>query len=143
MSAVGVCLNALLVGLLVAALALGWRLDRRLRALRAAHQSFLEAVRELDRASARVRAELAELRTAAVAASDLLERRIQRAETLTVGPAPLPAPHAPDRRSPPLGRTQRIERLLALARRPAILDEAPEAEGDEELFVTPPVRASA
>jgi predicted exporter len=148
-SAIGVPLNALLVALLAAALVLGWRLDRRLKALKAAHASFLEAVRQLDQTIARARAGLAELRVVAAVASDQLDRRIERAEMLAAQLEP-PAKLAAERQSPlarhmsdvaprslSSNRAERIERLLALARRPAFLEEAPEGDRDEELFDAP------
>ena len=49
MSDIGLILNGLLGVLLVGALVLGWRLEGRLKALRASHQSFKEAVEDLDR----------------------------------------------------------------------------------------------
>ena len=48
MSDIGLIMNALLGVLLVGALFLGWRLETRLKALRASHQSFASAVEDLD-----------------------------------------------------------------------------------------------
>ena len=53
MSNVGLILNLLLAVLLVATLVMGWRLNRRLTALRDSHEGFALAVRELDGAAAR------------------------------------------------------------------------------------------
>jgi hypothetical protein len=79
MSDVGLIMNALLGVLLVGALFLGWRLEGRLKALRASHQSFSQAVADLDRAAARAEQGLADLRAATDEAADTLAARIDRA----------------------------------------------------------------
>ena len=79
MSDVGLIMNALLGVLLVGALFLGWRLESRLKALRASHQSFSQAVGDLDRAAARAEQGLADLRAATDEAADTLAARIDRA----------------------------------------------------------------
>ena len=53
MSIIGLVMNLLLAGLLFAALVMGWRLNRRLKALRDSHDGFAIAVRELNAAAAR------------------------------------------------------------------------------------------
>ncbi len=65
--------------LLIGALALGWRLEGRLKALRASHQSFTQAVEDLDRAAARAEQGLADLRAATDEAAETLAGRIDRA----------------------------------------------------------------
>ncbi|MFI4934951.1 MAG: DUF6468 domain-containing protein [Caulobacterales bacterium] len=82
MSDIGLILNAILGGLLVGALILGWRLEGRLKALRASHQSFTRAVEDLDRAAARAEQGLADLRAATDEAAETLAGRIERAKTL-------------------------------------------------------------
>jgi len=82
MSDIGLIMNALLGLLLVGALALGWRLERRLKALRASHESFTQAVADLDRAAARAEQGLADLRAATDEAADSLAARIDRAGAL-------------------------------------------------------------
>jgi hypothetical protein len=82
MSIVGLALNVLLAALLAAALAMGWRLNRRLKALRDSHDSFAVAVRELDSAASRAEAGLAELRRATDEAIDLLADRIEKGRAL-------------------------------------------------------------
>lgn len=82
MSFVGIALNLLLAGLLAAALAMGWRLNRKLKALRDSHDSFAVAVRELNQAAARAEKGLAELRTATDEAIDLLADRIEKGRAL-------------------------------------------------------------
>jgi hypothetical protein len=79
MSDIGLIMNALLGVLLVGALFLGWRLEARLKALRASHQSFSQAVGDLDRAAARAEQGLADLRAATDEAADTLAARIDRA----------------------------------------------------------------
>jgi len=64
MSDIALIMNALLGVLLVGALLVGWRLEQRLKALRASHQSFTEALGDLDRAAARAEQGLADLRAA-------------------------------------------------------------------------------
>ena len=79
MSDIGLILNGLLGVLLVGALFLGWRLEGRLKALRASHQSFTEAVADLDRAAGRAEQGLADLRAATDEAAETLAGRIDRA----------------------------------------------------------------
>lgn len=80
MSPIALILNLLLGGLLVAALALGVRLDRRLRALRDSQAGFIKAVNELDQAAARTHAGLAQWRDATDEARELLHDRIEKAK---------------------------------------------------------------
>jgi hypothetical protein len=83
MSAVALILNLLLGGLLLMALGLGWRLERRLKALRDSQTTFVTAVQDLDRAAARAEQGLADLRAATDEAADSLAGRIATAKTLT------------------------------------------------------------
>ena len=83
MSFVPVFLNLLLAALLITALAVGFRLERRLKDLRKSHQSFTLAIQELNSASARAQTGLTQLRIAAQEAGDLLGNRIQQARELT------------------------------------------------------------
>lgn len=82
MSLVGIGLNLLLVVLLGAALALGIRLNARLKALKAGQESFARAVVELGAAAQRAEQGLSDLRAASAEASDILIDRIERARTL-------------------------------------------------------------
>jgi hypothetical protein len=84
MSDIGLIMNGLLGVLLVGALFLGWRLERRLKTLRASHQSFTRAVEDLDRAAQRAEQGLADLRAATDEAADSLAGRIERAGQLTM-----------------------------------------------------------
>lgn len=82
MSAAAVILNVVLVGLLLAALAFGWRLERRLKALKDSHEGFARAVADLDAAAARAEQGLADLRAATDEAADTLAARIETAKAL-------------------------------------------------------------
>jgi|GEM_PF-1452375 len=99
MTPIALILNLLLGGLLIAALAMGLRLDRRLRALRDSQASFIKAVAELDQAAARTRAGLDQWRGAADEARELLHDRTEKAkaqaarlETLLAEAARAPEP---------------------------------------------------
>src|SRR3954465_10294531 len=82
MSPVSLGLDLLLVVLLICALGVGVRLNRRLSALRAGHQGFANAVGELDAAAARAEAGLAHLRAVADETHDQLLTRIETARGL-------------------------------------------------------------
>jgi hypothetical protein len=123
MSLVAIALNLLLAALLMAALAMGWRLNRRLVVLRDSHEGFAKAVAELDQAAQRAEQGLADLRAATDEATDLLADRIEKARALT----------------------QKLERLTdrsaqgAPAAAPRERERAPEA--DLELELTRPLDA--
>ncbi len=82
MSLIPVMLNLFLAGLLMAALAMGWRLDRRLKTLRDSHEGFAKAVADLDAAAIRAEQGLADLRAATDEAAETLGERIDRARAL-------------------------------------------------------------
>lgn len=84
MSPIAIGLNLFLAVLLLAALAMGWRLNGRLRALRDSHDSFAKAVAELNWAAQRAEQGLADLRAATDEATDALADRIAKARELTV-----------------------------------------------------------
>ncbi len=71
-----VVMDVVLMGLLVAALLFGMRLDKRLKALRAAHEGFAKAVAELDSAAIRAHQSLKDLRSHADDSQELLHGRI-------------------------------------------------------------------
>ena len=71
-----VIMDVILGGLLIAALMLGMRLDKKLVALRAAHEGFAKAVHDLDDAAIRAHASLKELRGHADESQDLLHGRV-------------------------------------------------------------------
>lgn len=83
MSVIAIGLNLLLAGLLAAALAMGWRLNVRLKALRDSHEGFARAVADLDAAAARAEQGLADLRAATDEATDTLADRIAKARELS------------------------------------------------------------
>jgi hypothetical protein len=104
MSPISLSLDLLLMLLLVAALGFGWRLERRLKALRESHADFAGAVADLDRAAQRAEVGLAQLRQATDEAVDLLAGRIEKAremasrlETLTQRAAQAPSRIAVER----------------------------------------------
>ena len=82
MSMAVIALNGILVALLLAALAFGWRLERRLKALKDSHDSFARAVADLDTAAARAEQGLSDLRAATDEAAETLSDRIEAARGL-------------------------------------------------------------
>lgn len=121
MSLIAIGMNLLLAGLLVAAMAVGLRLNRRLKALRDSHEGFEAAVRELNVAAARAEQGLADLRAATDEATDMLADRIEKGRALAgrleklVAAAPPPSPAA----EPPMASEsaeRRLGALLAAAR---------------------------
>ncbi len=83
MSPVSLVMNLLLAVLLLLALGFGWRLERRLKALKAGHADFTKAVADLDRAALHAAKSLADLRATTDESIDLLSSRIERARELT------------------------------------------------------------
>lgn len=81
MSAIALVMNLCLSALLLAALVFGWRLERRLKALKDSHDSFARAVADLDTAAARAEQGLADLRAATDEAAETLSDRIEAAKT--------------------------------------------------------------
>ena len=82
MSIVAIGLDLLLASLLAGALMMGWKLNGRLKSLRASQADFAQAVVELDAAAARAEAGLSNLRAAAEEAHDSLLARIDTARSL-------------------------------------------------------------
>ncbi|MDB5468589.1 MAG: flagellar positioning protein PflI [Caulobacter sp.] len=82
MSIVALSMNILLGALLVGALIMGWRLERRLKALRTGHDDFARAVADLDAAAMRAQAGLMALRAATDEADETLNGRIAVAQEL-------------------------------------------------------------
>ena len=83
MSLIAIAMNLLLAVLLAAALFMGWRLNRRLKALRDSHEGFAQAVAELDAAARRAEQGLADLRAATDEAAETLSDRIEKARQLS------------------------------------------------------------
>ena len=161
MTLIGLAMNLLLGGLLVAALMLGLKLNKRLKGLRDSHDSFAIAVRELNAAAERAEQGLADLRAATDEAVDTLADRIEKGRELAaklerlIVIAPREAKEAPDPRDE--GHDKRLGALLAAARdgrgrpEPAARPE-PKADPlppismrlrmnpEDELFEDPPLR---
>ena len=83
MSIVALSMNILLGVLLVGALIMGWRLERRLKTLRSGHDDFAKAVADLDNAALRAQSALVSLRLASQEAEEGLAGRIAEAHELT------------------------------------------------------------
>jgi len=130
MSLIAFAMNGFLAVLLIAALVFGWRLERRLKALRDSHEGFAKAVVDLDKAAARAEQGLADLRAATDEAAETLAMRIERAQALAVqlgelvsrplpAPAQTPKPQAErpaprlSREIPPAAASQEDRRLSA------------------------------
>jgi len=138
MSVVAIALNLLLAGLLAVALAMGWRLNRRLAVLRESHEGFAKAVADLDVAAQRAEQGLADLRAATDEAVDMLADRIEKARELSqkldrqmsqastyqASTYQGPASHAPAAQAAPVRRT------------------APAADHDAELELRQPLDMS-
>lgn len=120
MSFVGLAMNLLLAILLAAALVMGWRLNRRLKALRDSHEGFAVAVRELNMAAARAEQGLADLRAATDEAVDILGDRIDKGRALAAKLEKLTEAAPAARRASPededLAQERRLGALLAAAR---------------------------
>jgi len=148
MSLVALSLNLLLAALLLCALVIGVRLERRLKAVRDGQLAFVVAISELDAAAHKAKEGLAELRGAtdeatdvlggriarAREAADRLERLVGRAEAAPAQAAP-PAPAA----GPEGGLAALLERIKhaeIAPSAPAALERAGRARPsvDDELF---------
>ena len=133
MSLIAIGMNLLLAGLLVAAMVVGIRLNRRLKALKDSHAGFEIAVRELNLAAVRAEQGLADLRAATDEATDMLSDRIEKGRALAaklerlVAAAPeLPRAMAAERAPRPMpsvmpamretATEDRLGKLLAMAR---------------------------
>jgi hypothetical protein len=150
MSLIAIGMNVLLAGLLVAAMVVGLRLNKRLKALKDSHEGFETAVRELNLAAVRAEQGLADLRAATDEAVDMLSDRIEKGRALAakleklVASAPeLPraaaqmdrAPRAMPSVTPPArpatsATEDRLQSLLAMARQRLAAQENPEARAE-------------
>lgn len=72
-------MDLILMGLLLAALGFGVRLDKRLKTLRAGQEAFAQAVRDLDDAAIRAHNSLKDLRSMADESQELLHGRVMAA----------------------------------------------------------------
>src|SRR5690606_30498784 len=116
MSPIAIGMNLMLAVLLLAALAMGWRLNGRLKALRESQAGFAKAVGELNAAAARAEQGLADLRAATNETSDLLEDRIERARNLAAKLERLVL-SAPRHEAPPAAEAAEADEVLDLAER--------------------------
>jgi hypothetical protein len=82
MSPVAIGLDIMLVGLLLTALFVGWKLNRNLKAMQAGQAGFIQAVAELDVAAARAESGLRALKAASEDVHDELLTRIETARGL-------------------------------------------------------------
>jgi prophage DNA circulation protein len=158
MSPVALGLDILLVALLLVALTMGVRLNRRLKTLRESQAGFIAAVAELDSAALRAETALKALRAASEDAHDTLLDRIEAARALVLkleaataavetaravaqtASLPQQVPQALVRAEARLDpRFRELEQRLA-ARRSAVLRGV-----DDDLFEAdePPVRAGS
>lgn len=157
MSLIGLAMNLLLAGLLGAALVLGLRLNKRLKALRDSHDGFAVAVRELNAAAERAEQGLADLRAATDEAVDTLADRIEKGRALASRLERLIIEAPPASREASVarddGQDRRLGMLLAAARearsrpeRPApavaVAQPAPRlrANPEDDLFDDTPLR---
>lgn len=142
MSLIAIGMNVLLAGLLVAAMVVGLRLNKRLKALKDSHAGFEVAVRELNLAAVRAEQGLADLRAATDEATDMLSDRIEKGRALAakleklVAAAPeLPRAATVTERAPrampavvpparPTSTEDRLQSLLAMARQRLAAQEA-------------------
>jgi hypothetical protein len=142
MTIIGLTMNLLLAGLLVAALGMGWRLNRRLKALRDSHEGFAAAVAELNTAAARAEQGLADLRAATDEAVDILGERIERGRILAtrldrlIEHAAVPLRAAPA----PAQASSVVDDPVAERRLGALLAAAREARPERAM---PPLRPEA
>jgi Domain of unknown function (DUF6468) len=139
MSLIGLAMNGLLATLLLAALMMGWRLNRRLKALRDSHDGFAAAVTDLNAAALRAEQGLADLRAATDEAVDLLADRIEKGRSLAIKLERL-VEHAnvPQRAAP--SPVQTPDDPVAERRLGALLAAAREMRPERAM---PPLRAAA
>ena len=83
MNAIAFCLDLILASLLLAALFVGLRLDRKLKTLKDSQSGFVNAVAELDAAIVKAQEGLAVLKTTAALAESAISDRIQDAKGIS------------------------------------------------------------
>ena len=83
MNAIAFCLDLILASLLLAALFVGLRLDRKLKVLKDSQSGFANAVAELDAAIVKAQDGLSALKATAVQAETAIADRIQDARGMT------------------------------------------------------------
>jgi hypothetical protein len=134
MSIAALVLNGLLATLLLAALAMGARLNARLKGIKDGNSAFVLAVSELNAAASKAQGALADLRAATDEATDVLGGRIARAreasdrlEKLVNRAETVPMPQSVSNREREREITQR-EALFRDALRDESVREAPARE---------------
>lgn len=130
MSPISLCLNLLLATLLSLTLLLGWRVNRRLKALRDGHAGFTAAVADLDRAAGRAEKGLADLRAATDEAVEFLSGRIEKGRELAAKLERLTATaaHSADRAEAAAVKSALAPNAAPSVARPAAFDRAPFAQ---------------
>ncbi|MDO8295518.1 MAG: DUF6468 domain-containing protein [Caulobacter sp.] len=134
MSTVALVMNLALSALLLAALAFGWRLERRLKALKDSHDNFARAVADLDAAAARAEQGLADLRAATDEAAETLSDRIETARALSariergVSASSTPAPQGEAR------PTEIVRERAEIVRPEPVATPRSRARVDDDLF---------
>ncbi len=83
MNAVAFCLDLILASLLLAALLVGFRLDRKFKALKESQSGFVDAVADLNASLVKAQDSLAALKSAAAIAEVAISDRIQDAKGIT------------------------------------------------------------
>ena len=104
MNAITFCLDLILATLLLAALFVGLRLDRKLRALKDSQSGFAGAVAELDAAIVKAQDGLAALKATAIQAETAITDRIQDAKGMTA--------RLDQQSSAAVAAAEKLERLL-------------------------------
>ncbi|MBN9320458.1 MAG: flagellar positioning protein PflI [Caulobacterales bacterium] len=139
MSLIAITLNLVLAGLLVAALMMGARLNKRLKTLRDSHEGFTKAVADLDAAAMRAEQGLADLRAATDEAAETLGERMERARALISKldeRLARPVPTELDARRAALEAriNSPVERTAAIARLAPVETTRSRASVDDDLF---------
>ena len=139
MSLIAVSLNLVLAGLLIAALMMGARLNKRLKTLRDSHEGFAKAVADLDAAAMRAEQGLADLRAATDEAAEVLGERMERARALVSKldeRLARPVPTELDARRAALEAriNSPVERTAAIARLAPVETTRSRASVDDDLF---------
>lgn len=119
MNAIAFCLDLILASLLLAALYVGFRLDRKLKALKDSHAGFAGAVAELDAAIVKAQDGLATLKSTANQAQTDIADRVQDAKGMSA--------RLDQQAATAKAAAEKLERLLE--RYPSTVSHAPPAEG--------------
>ena len=133
MNAIAFCLDLILASLLLAALYVGLRLDRKLKALKDSHAGFTGAVAELDAAIVKAQDGLATLKSTANQAQTDIADRIQDAKGMTA--------RLDQQAGAAKAASEKLERLLE--RYPSSAAAAPPTESRDPSLLTLRDRMSA